>query len=538
MRCRFVAAVATTFLTAGLVSAQPAEPTVEIRVRSINDLVERAEYIGGLVGKDNEVKQFREVIKALSADGKGIEGVDPTKPIGAYVTLAKEVETSPFVVMVPVADEKRFLQMLKERANIEPEKNDDGTYKAAVPQVNEVHFRFANGYVYATQKAKDLEVKGLVAPKTFFATDEKAVASAVFRIDRVPEDLRKFALAQIEMQAAEQRKKEKETGTPAEQKVKEFAFESTTNLAKMILEEGKEVALRLYAEPKTDDLTVEISLSGKSGSTMAKNFASLGSRPSLPAGIVGANTVARGNIKFALTDELLKEYRKTVEDGLKEALKEAKGDQEELAKGAIEAFGPTLKAGELDAAVGLHGPDAKGRYQLVGALAVKDGKKIEDFVKDVVKKFGPFVENDVEFKLDVETVGDFNLHKVVIKKDDEKMEKLFGTKNVWIATSDKCVAFSIEEDGAMLKKGLKAKPVPAAMFAGEMSVSKILPLTDLELKPDEIKALVKDAFGTGSPDGKDTIRFAVEGGDKLAMKITVKGKAIQLFAGLQTLKGK
>src|SRR5438128_590654 len=127
MRCRLLAAVATTFLTAGLASAQPAAPTVEVRVRSVNDLVARFEYVAGLVGKDNEAKQVREVLKVLAADGKGLEGVDPDKPIGAYVTLAKEVETSPFVVMVPIADEKRFLQMLKERANIEPEKGDDGT---------------------------------------------------------------------------------------------------------------------------------------------------------------------------------------------------------------------------------------------------------------------------------------------------------------------------------------------------------------------------------------------------------------------------
>lgn len=538
MRCRLLTAVAVALLAAGGASAQPAKPTFEIRLRSVNDLVDRFEYIAGLAGKEDEAKQVRELLKTIAAEGKGIEGIDPKMPMGAYAFLAEPIDASPFVLMVPVADEERFLKMLKERLNIEPEKGPDGTLKATVPQVNEVHMRFVNGYVYVSQKAKDLDPKGLVTPKAFFAADDGAVASVAFHIDRVPADVRKFALGQVEMGIAEARKKAADAATPAERKGQELGSDVALGVAKAILEDGKEVAIRLYADPKTDDLSAEISLSAKSGSPMAKNFKSLGQRPSLPAAIVGTGTVARGNIKFALTDELMKEYKKAVEDGLKEAIKDVPADQKELAEAAIAAIKPTLAAGELDAAIGLHGPDAKGRYQLIAALGVKEGKKIETFAKDTVKAFGAFVENDVEFKFDVETVGDFKLHKIVLKNEDEKFEKTFGTKNIWLATSDTCVALSIEEDGATLKKGLKAKPVPAAMLSGEVSVSKILPLAEMDLKPDEIKAIVKDAFGNESPTGKDTIRFAVEGGDKLAMKITVKGKAIKLFAALQTVKGK
>lgn len=536
MRCRLLTAVAVALLAAGGASAQPAKPTFEVRLRSVNDLVDRFEYLAGLAGKEDEAKQVRELLKTLAADGKGIEGIDPKKPIGAYAFLAEPIDASPFVLMVPVADEERFLKMLKERLNIEPEKGPDGTLKANVPQVNEVHMRFTNGYLYVSQKAPDLALKGLVTPKAFFAADDGAVASVAFHIDRVPADLRKFALGQLEMGIAEARKKD--AANAAEQKAQEIGSDVALGIAKAILEDGAEVAVRLYADPKTDDLSAEISLSGKSGSPMAKNFKSLGTRPSQPAAIVGTGTVARGNVKFALTDELMKQYKAGVEDSLKEAIKDVPADQKELAEAAIAAITPTLKAGELDAAIGMHGPDAKGRYQLVGAVAVKEGKKIETFVKDTVKAFGAFVENDIEFKFDVETVGDFKLHKIVIKKDDEKLEKTFGTKNIWLATSDACIAFSVEEDAAMLKKGLKAKPVPAAMLSGEFSVSKLLPLAEMDLKPDEVKAIVKDAFGDASPTGKDTIRFAVEGGDKLAVKIVVKGKAVKLLAALQTVKGK
>jgi peroxiredoxin len=47
-------------------------------------------------GKEDTVKQVRELIKVLSADGKGIEGVDPKKPIGAYAMLLCWIATYVF----------------------------------------------------------------------------------------------------------------------------------------------------------------------------------------------------------------------------------------------------------------------------------------------------------------------------------------------------------------------------------------------------------------------------------------------------------
>jgi hypothetical protein len=301
--------------------------------------------------------------------------------------------------------------------------------------------------------------------------------------------------------------------------------------AKGITDDGKELSVKLFADAKTDVISAEVTLTAKSGSATAKNFTALGSKTSLPAGIVASSgAAARGNIKVAVTDGMKKEYAAAIDALLAEALKKAPPDQEDL--------GPTLKAGELDAAGALVGPDSKGRYQVIGAVAVKEGKNIEKWLKDVVKTVGPFIEDKVVFKFDVETIGDFALHKMEIKEGDAQFEKLFGTKTVWLATSDKTLAFSIEPDGATIKKGLKAKAITVPVLSGEVAVAKFLPLAQPDLKPDELKALLKDAFGDGDTTGKDTIGFSVEGGDKLTAKLKVKGKAVRMFAGLDLLKGK
>jgi hypothetical protein len=104
--------------------------------------------------------------------------------------------------------------------------------------------------------------------------------------------------------------------------------------------------------------------------------------------------------------------------------------------------------------------------------------------------------------------------------------------------SDTHIALSVEPEGALIRKGLKAKAAPAAVVSGEVSVAKLLPLIQPDLKPDELKALLKDAFGDGSTAGKDTIGVSVEGGNQLTVKLKVKGKALRAFAGLDLLKGK
>jgi len=119
------AAVAVAVILPGQAPAQkPAEPTVEVRLRSVNDLLDKAEYIGGLLDKDEPVKQARGLVKQLSAGGKGVEGIDPARPFGVYAVLTRDAVSSPVVVMIPIADQERFLAALKERLGVIPEKAD------------------------------------------------------------------------------------------------------------------------------------------------------------------------------------------------------------------------------------------------------------------------------------------------------------------------------------------------------------------------------------------------------------------------------
>jgi len=526
-----VAAVAAAAMLIGAerAAAQP-ESTVEVRLRSVNDLLDKAEYVGGVLGKDEPVKQVRELVKQLSADGKGVEGIDPKRPFGAYAILTQDVANSPVVVMIPVADQERILGALKDRVGIVPEKVDGGALKANVPVLNEVYMRFANGYLYLARDAKHIEAKALANPKSYFTKDDGAVVSVLVHMDRIPKELKELVLGQLELGVQQELKKE--VGNATEKKIKGLVFDSLVGGTKMVIDDAKDASLKVFIDQKGDNLSLEIALTPKAGTPLAKTIAGLSGKSSLPAGIVTTkDTVARGGVKVELTPDMRKQVGTAIDDLIADVVKQA-GDQATAQKVA-DALLPTLKSGDLDAAIALTGPDAKGRYGFIAAVAVKDGKGIEGLLKE----FAPFIPgNEAEVTFDVEKIGSFALHKVIAKGADEEFERIFGTRNVWLAISDDCIAVSIEPDGTAIKAGLKAKPTAAQVFNVDVALAKALPLFEKKLTPDEIKEVLKDAFGSASPNGKDTLSVSVTGGSKLTLRVNVKGKVIRLGTTLDAFK--
>ncbi|MCE9567802.1 MAG: hypothetical protein K8U57_37865 [Planctomycetes bacterium] len=542
MRIRWIAALAAMFLATDAVQAEApkGQPTVEVRLRSVNDLLDKAEYVGGLIGQEEAIKGVRGIVKQLSADGKGLEGIDTKKPFGLTATLTGDVVSSPLTIMIPIADQDRFLKLLKERLDVTPEKAADGTLKAAVPVINEVYLRFANDYVYIGRSVKDLDAKTLPTPKAFFAKDDGAVGSVLVRFDSIPAELKTFVIGQLELGIAEQRKKNGEKESAAQKAILDWVGENTTSAITSLIDNAKELQLRVFIDEKADDLSAEITLTSKTGTVLAKNIANLAGRTSLPAAIIGTgkDSVARLTAKAGLPDGVKKDLGKVVDAAITEIVKDLPDEQKPIIERVLKTLAPTLKAGEVDFAVALNGPNSKGAHTLIGAVGVKGGKDIEKLIKDLVKDFGPFLGDAAKFQFDVETVGSFKVHTITVAAMPPEVEKLFGSNKIWLATSEDHIAFSIESDGTSLKAGLKAQPAAASVLTVDVAFAKLIPLIGKDLKPDEVKAMLKDAFGDGSPVGKDTLSITVTGGDQLTVKGKLKGKGLRLLTTLDQFKVK
>src|SRR5262245_19138816 len=106
MRMRLTPGFGLLLVLVGTLPARAAEATVDsansalvVRIKSINGLLEDLKYVAKLVGQENEVNMASSYVDGISSD-KGLEGIDPKKPIGLYGNLAEDPTTSRPVFMV------------------------------------------------------------------------------------------------------------------------------------------------------------------------------------------------------------------------------------------------------------------------------------------------------------------------------------------------------------------------------------------------------------------------------------------------------
>lgn len=506
------------------------EPTVTVRVRSLNDLLDRAEYLAGLGGQAEAGKQVVQLARGLTDDKKGLEGFDPSRPVGAYGYVNPGVVDSTAVVVLPVADESAVVELLTGRLNLNPKKGDGGVYEIKVPNVPvPVFFRFANKSVYVTAvSANPLADKALLDPKVLFAEKDEAVAAVRIHFDRVPATVRKTVLGQLELQIAQRKEKAEPGETPGQAKLRKLALDALMDAAAALLNDGRQFSLRFLIVPSSDDLSAEVMLSAKSGTPLDSALRGIGSAAGLPS-LGGKMPLLAAGLRWSVPKAYRERLNGAIDDLVNEAVAKAEPGAEEAAQTAADAITPTLQGNELDAAVAMIAPD-DGKPRLVFALRTKEGSAIEK----LFKQFAPFIpEDQVKFEFDRETVSGVKIHKSAF--GEAKLRPIFGTDSVWIGTSDSRLIVSVEPEPKLIREAAKAGEAKAPLFAAEASVGRLIPLVDDELPKDEAKKLAVEVFPGGAAE-KDTVAVSITGGDSLTVKVTVKGLAVKFLAAIDKAK--
>lgn len=512
-------------------------PTVKLQIQSVEKILGNAEYIAKLIGKEEEAKQFLGFVKSLIGDNpeKGIEGIDLKKPFVAYAKLANEIDKSDIVVMIPIADQEMFIGLLKGRLALEIKDEKNGLWSTQAPNgLGTVYFRFANKYVYATfQNKENVDEKKLAKPEDVYVKGDSVISLSV-RIDLIPEALKQFALGAIETELA----KAKDQKLPPELEklddVKNKAIDSLVGGIKSILFDGKEVTLKLDVDPKKDDISLALELTGKDGSELAKDIADFKSKKSVALGGTAVkNAALLLTLNASLPTSVKKVLGPAVDDLVKHGLDMAGGFREHV-EPIVKAVVPTLKAGDLDIGVAVVGPDAKNQLSGVLVGKVVEGKKIETAIKDLIANIpDDNVKNAVKFDADKE--GDHKIHAVTLPDQlPAEVKKIIGDGELFVAFRDDALMISFGPSAkTLIKDALKSQPASGAVFKAEVSASKIAALISAD-RPKAAEKAMLETFGK-NPTG-DTVTLSVEGGNALTVKAAIKGKVIQLFVLLEKYK--
>src|SRR5947209_126834 len=263
---RFLPCLAPLCLVALAGVARPAEekaapPTLVVRIQSIDDLRANIKYLGQLAGREREVEQAEAALNAKLGD-KGLDGLDTKRPLGVYGRVGPAGSDSTGVVLLPVTDDKAFLDLLK-RFKLTVEEPKDGVYTVQAENVPlPFYLRFSDKYACLTvQNKAAIDKDQLLAPAKVLPAGKPGVLAATFRIDQIPDFLKQIGLTQFELQLADAKEKKPAKETPAQQTLREQTIDTFFAQIASVVREGSEVSFVVDIDRKTENLVIEAGLS-------------------------------------------------------------------------------------------------------------------------------------------------------------------------------------------------------------------------------------------------------------------------------------
>jgi hypothetical protein len=506
----------TVILPAQLRAAD--KPAVVLRFAALDHLRSDFRYLGEVIGEGEKAKQLDELIKSKLGE-KGLEGIDAKKPIGVYGWIGEFGIDSKAVVLVPIAKQKAFVDLVSDTLDAKPEKGDDDVYTMNVDKLPfPIYFRFVNGYAYVTVRDKEvLDKDKLLAPSVVLPGAGVGTASFTVNIDQIPDDLKEKALGVMENQLAGFKDKEMRGHSEAQKKFRDAAVDELSAQVKALFTDGGATTFRLDLDRKDGDLSLTMSVAGTPDSPLTNKIRDLGRIQSCTAALLHPESPLNVELNVRLPQKLRELFASAIKDGEKQMLAKAKDEnQREVLNTLLEGIMPTLKAAELDTAIDLRGPNDRGIYTMMAGIKVKDGAKMEQSFLKAAARFPKLVN------LDAEKADQVNIHRINPDKNlKSSTRRTLGENPVYVGFQHDVLFLGAGEKGLdALKEALAAAPRTGKVMELQMALARLVPLFD-DPKQAEV---ARQVFGK-SNDG-DRLHLSVEGGNALTLRLSLKAKLI------------
>ena len=507
------------------VNAQTAAPTpgVVFRMQPINRLVENAFFLAEAVGMKEQAKMIEGSLKGLTGP-KGIEGIDPEKPIGLYGNIGPNLIDSEVVGLIPIADEKTFVEMLG-KLNLQAKKGENGIYVMNIPNSPfPMFFKFKDGYMCATiRDEKGIDDKKLLSPKELLSVEKTGVMSISLNMAGLPEDLIKNIVPQIELQIAEAKQKKIPGETPAVEKLRNDVSEMLLQFIVQVFTQGEDLTMKVDMDRKAGDIGLGVSFKGKNGSELAKTIAGMGAGKSMGAGMISKDSVLHMNMNSVIPATARKDFIKVFQEGINKSIEDEKdagkkGIMEKMAK----ALAPTLELGTMDAVMEVR-KTSNGKFAFLTAMKIAEGKKIEEVIKLLYKDL-PDSEKK-KLSLDFAKAGDTNVHKVDILVQPADV-KNFGSEPGYLAISNDVILFAGGEKSLpLVNEALSSSAKPSPIFEFEIAFNKAAGLLTKEFAN---AVEVAEKIFKENPNS-DKLKLTLEGGKELSLKMSMKSTVLTFF---------
>jgi hypothetical protein len=448
------------------------------------------------------------------------------------------------VAAVPVTDLGQFLDSLKDLGlTVDDQPGVAGfSHKVSVGDGNVTLFVLeSKGFALFSLVPGDVDKIRAMDPSSWTRKVRPETALSVrVQLSEISESFKDLILNQMEAQVDKDRERK-----PGEDEAEFRGRLAGENLAseaiKSMLRDGDAIALDLDLSRKTSEIAVEVAVTARPGTAMAKNLRAFGEKRSRFEGLgQDAALSARGRLPMA------KEFRDVMSQNVDKEMKRAlekldSAEQKKLLTRFNELMKSNLDAPEVDLGLAIRRSESAGpgapHFVILSGMSLRDGREFERLMRDAVAQIQP--DQRVKVTFDVAKAADGTaIHQVTgpFDEKDADLVKHFGKASLSLAFRDDAVLVSFGEDSpAPLRRAIEGfSNPPAAGPEGPVAmVARVARLGDFaEEHQEEFRRAVAEIF-PGDAVKRDRISLGLKGeGDAIRLRLAIDVPALKLMAAL------
>lgn len=455
-------------------------PQLVVQIKSIDEILGDTKHVLGKLPQDANVPSYDMVEQAGNMFLPGWrEAIDAGKPLGGYVAVQNDVESSKPVLMVPVKEKDAFLEFMKFYFNDLAETEDAGIHSGTTKFIFstvKIHFRLANDYAYITFQgpAPLQDATKLAKPGDLFLKDETALVALRLYLDGVPGETKKIVREFFD--------KIGDGGGLGWMELLLMGLVGATDpidfgkRMRQFVDEAKWASLRLDFDRKTDQMSLQFNVVPRADTPLGKEVAAFKPLQSQMAGLLDGDTaagmlLAHGNFGGLKLEEQI------VDRLLSDALNMADLDGDESRRKLLtRALVNSLKVNEADVAVALKCDAGKETYTAVVAAKLNQPKLLSLAMIAYVAKL-PKEKRD-QFTLNAEKLEDgTQVHRLTLPNLNEPANKVFGKHELFFyEKNDRFYAALGGEAIKRLNESTKLKPREGPQLLVQVDPSRLIPL--------------------------------------------------------------
>jgi hypothetical protein len=425
--------------------AQDLKPLAVVSIAPVDKLLGDVDYLTTAGGAADAGRLVTLIL------GPYIDGIDRTKPAGAYVTLDGDKPVA--VAFIPTKDLVKIQATLRDQLG-EPKDVGDGIQQMGDAQV---FLKLVGGYTFVAQDQAHLATLPKDPALLLGGLDKTYSVAAKFTVKNVPQ-MYKDQMVE-EMKKGFDSAPIADDADPAQKELQEKLSRNALDQMIRLVNESNEITLGWAVDSASKSTYIDVLYTALDGTKLAKQMAALKNAKTdfagflLPSAAFNALSTSTTTDKeeigqtLALIDGFHAQAIKQLEE--EELDEDEQEAAEDLIDSVVEVISATIEEGKFDGgAVAL--ADDKSLTFVAGGHIV-DAADLEKALKEAIafaQKKHPEEFEGKDIMFDSGKHGGIRFHTLKLPVDDEKAQKAFGEKMT--------VIIGIGDDTAYVAFGSKA----------------------------------------------------------------------------------